>query len=163
MNLFYNLISIDYGAFQNCTNLVSVTFPPSLRSIGTYAFQNSGLKSLSLNEGFKTFNQYCFRSCSSLKTVSIPNSVTTIPIQVFQSCSNLTTVIIGTGITSIGNNCFANCTKLTSFTVKATTPPTLGTTAIPNNTNLKIYVPAASVDAYKSAWSSYASKIQAIP
>ena len=162
MNLFYNLSSIGYAAFQNCTNLVSVTFPPSLRSIGDYGFNNTGLTSLSLNEGFATFGKYSFRSCGALKTVIIPNSVTALSIQVFQSCGNLTTVIIGTGITSIGNNCFVGCTKLTSLTIKATTPPTLGTTAIPNNTNLKIYVPATSIDSYKASWSSFANKIQAI-
>ena len=55
---------------------------------------------------------------------------------------------------------------LTSVTLEATTPPTLGTTVF-NGTHadLVIYVPAGSVEAYKSAtnWSTYASKIQAIP
>lgn len=44
-------------------------------------------------------------------------------------------------------------------TIYATTPPTNS-----NNfsTSTVIYVPAESVDAYKTAWSSLASKIEAI-
>ncbi len=50
------------------------------------------------------------------------------------------------------------------MTVNAVTPPKLGSDAIPT-TIQTIYVPANSVNAYKSAhkWSSYADKIKAIP
>jgi hypothetical protein len=52
------------------------------------------------------------------------------------------------------------------MTILATTPPTLG-----NATNslgstsytFPIYVPAESVDAYKTKFTQYASRIQAIP
>ena len=52
-----------------------------------------------------------------------------------------------------------------SVTVNATTPPTLGESALDYTNNCPIYVPAASVDVYKAAsgWSTYASRIQAIP
>ena len=45
--------------------------------------------------------------------------------------------------------------------VKATTPPTLGTNGSMGYGNSPIYVPDASVDAYKSAtnWSVIASRI----
>jgi hypothetical protein len=50
--------------------------------------------------------------------------------------------------------------------VLATTPPTLGGNAFyGTHSSLKIYVPSASVNAYKRAtnWSSYSRKIYAIP
>ena len=45
-----------------------------------------------------------------------------------------------------------------------TTPPTLSSNALDYTNNCPIYVPSASVNAYKSAnnWSTYASRIQAI-
>lgn len=51
------------------------------------------------------------------------------------------------------------------MTVKATTPPTLDFYAFRGCPITTIYVPAASVDAYKSAdgWKDYANSIQAIP
>jgi len=66
-------------------------------------------------------------------------------------------------VTSIGVMAFTFCSGLASVTVNATTPPTLGSSAF-NGTAaaLKIYVPAESVDDYKTAWSAYADKIEAI-
>ena len=107
-----------------------------------------------------------FYACLSLKNVDISNSVTSIEGYAFQSCSFLKSINIPSGVTSIGSGAFSGCNALTSVTVEATTPPTLGTNVF-NGTHadLVIYVPAGSVDTYKSAsgWSTYASKIQAIP
>ena len=77
---------------------------------------------------------------------------------------------IGTGVSMIRSYAFINNPSLTSVTIKATTPPTImsGTDAPPfivGDDAYPIYVPAASVSAYKtdSNWSRYASRIQAIP
>ena len=84
----------------------------------------------------------------------------------FRDCPYLTIVTIGTGITSIGDGAFRDDSYLEVLTIKATTPPTLSTvnSLSGTNPNLVIYVPAGSVNAYKTAtnWSSYASRIQAI-
>lgn len=105
-----------------------------------------------------------FYTCSKLISVTIPNSVTTIDEYAFQSCRALTEVTIGNGVTSINHSAFNDCKRLNSITIKATTPPTLGSMAFFDTNNCPIYVPAASVDAYKTAtnWTEYASRIQAI-
>ncbi len=63
-------------------------------------------------------------------------------------------------MTSIGEGAFESCRGITNIRIEATTPPTLGSSAIPSY-EITIEVPNASVDVYKSAsgWSSYASKI----
>ena len=107
-----------------------------------------------------------FYNCISLKSVDIPNGVTSIGSYAFYNCRALTSVTIPSSVTSIGDYAFRYCNSLTSVTVEATTPPTLGTDVFNNTTaDLVIYVPAGSVDTYKSAsgWSAYASRIQAIP
>ena len=78
-------------------------------------------------------------------------------------CGNLKSIDIPEGVTSIGNSAFSGCHSLTSFTCLATNPPALGSKAF-NDMNGTIYVPAASVEAYKAAdgWKDYASQIQAI-
>ena len=56
--------------------------------------------------------------------------------------------------------------NMVSITILATTPPTLAnTSAFRDTNNCPIYVPAESVDAYKTAtnWSALADRIQAIP
>jgi len=65
-------------------------------------------------------------------------------------------------MTSIGDQAFYNCNKLTSITCLATTPPTLGSNVFYSTNNCPIYVPSGSVNAYKSSWSDYASRIQSI-
>lgn len=64
------------------------------------------------------------------------------------------------GVTSIGHSAFSGCSGLTSVTMLPTTPPTLGSNAIPSNVTT-ITVPVGCGGAYKAAegWSAYASKI----
>ena len=90
----------------------------------------------------------------------------TIAYTLFYKCIKLTSVTIPNSVTSIGSSAFNGCSSLTSVTVEATTPPTLGSNVFQDsNANLVIYVPAESVEAYKTTgnWVTYASRIQAIP
>ena len=108
----------------------------------------------------------CFYDCFSLTSITIPYSVTEISYDAFYDCSKLKNISIPSNVTSIGDRALRNCSGLTSITVEATTPPTLKSDdAFDGTNNCPIYVPPQSVDAYKSAtnWSTYASRIQAIP
>ena len=137
---FTSVTSIGTAAFFQCSKLTSLTIPASVTEIGNGAF----------------------RYCSGLTSVTIPDSVTSIGEFAFNGCSRLTSVTIPDSVTSIGLYAFYTCTGLTSITCEATTPPTLGSIAFAETANCPIYVPSASLDAYKSAWSDYASRIQAI-
>ena len=108
----------------------------------------------------------CFSDCFSLTSITIPYSVTEISYDAFYSCSKLKNISIPSNVTSIGYRALRNCSGLTSITVEATTPPKLASdNAFDGTNNCPIYVPSQSVSAYKSAtnWSTYASRIQAIP
>ena len=166
---------------SDCGNLESATIPNDITTIGEQAFANcKKLKRVNSNvdgeciipSGVTSINISAFSRCEHLTSVVIPDSVTTLGQTAtwttgpFNWCTGLLTVIIGTGITSIGSQTFFNCIRLTSITIKATTPPTLvDTKTFTNTNNCPIYVPSESVDAYKAAtnWSTYASRIQAIP
>ena len=158
--------SIGESAFGYCGSLTSVTIGNGVTSIGNYAFSNcSGLTSVTIHNSVTSIGNGAFYDCSGLTSVTIPNSVTSIGYDAFRNCRSLTSLTIGSGIASIGSGAFYGCRNLTSVTVNATTPPTLGSNAFSSTNNYPIYVPASSVNAYKSAsgWSSYASRIQAIP
>lgn len=124
-----------------------------------------GCKNTVIPSDVVSINTNAFRYCVNLHSVTIPSSVTRIEYGAFNNCTGLTSITIPSGVTRIDYGAFQNCTGLTSVTCLATTPPTLGTNAFDNTNNCPIYVPAESVNAYKAAsgWSSYASRIQAIP
>ena len=138
------LTKIGDGAFRSCTSLTSVEIPDSVTNIGGSAFSG----------------------CSSLPSFTIPNSVTSIGDNAFSGCSSLPSIEIPSSVNVMGNFIFYYCNNLTRVTVRATTPPTLGYVAFTGTaSNLVIYVPSGSVNAYKAAtnWKNYASQIQAIP
>lgn len=136
-----NVTSIGYSAFSGCTSLASVSIPNVTEVLAS-----------------------TFANCSSLASVYTP-SVTAISNYAFQGCKSLTSVDMPSSVNNIGDDAFYNCTSLASVICRATTPPNIGTDIFKYcSSNLVIYVPAGSVEAYKTAtnWSSYASKIKAI-
>jgi len=161
-----SVTSIGDQTFAGCTSLTSVTIGRSVSTIPNNAFLGcSGLTSVTIPNSVNSIGNQAFADCSGLTSVTIPNSVTRIGSHAFNGCSAMTSVTIGNSITSISYAAFNNCTSLASFTVRATTPPTLDIAFQFASNTFVIYVPAESVDAYKAAsgWSTYASRIQAIP
>ena len=158
-----SVTSISAYAFAFCTSLSSCTIGSGVTSIGMYAFEYcSSLTSCTIGSGITSIGNSAFYNCSGLTSIDIPDSVTSIGNYAFRECTSLASIDIPSGVTNIGSNAFYNCSGLTSITVEATTPPTLTNSSSFNNTTCPIYVPAGSVDTYKSAWSQYADRIQAI-
>ena len=179
--------SIENAAFYNCKALSSINIPAGVTEIGSYAFYGCEvLSSIEIPAGVAVIGSRTFSGCESLSSISIPAGVTDIGSYAFNACSQLSTVTFGSGsqlktirfnafdgtaissieipatVTSIGVKSFYNCNSLKTVNCKPTTPPTLGKSAF--NTSVagfKIYVPAASVEDYKTAenWSTYASNI----
>ena len=184
-----SVTSIGNGAFAQCRSLSNVIIPSSVTNIGNSAFAACDiLTSVTIPNSVTSIGNEAFSHCTSLTNITIPNSVTSIGNQAFYRCGNLSTITIGSGVKSIGANIFYECTSLTSITipssvtwiasqafyhcenlstitVEATTPPRLDMRAFDYTNDCPIYVPAASVNTYKSTygWSTYASRIQAIP
>ena len=92
---------------------------------------------------------------TKIKSLVIPNSVKTIGVEAFSFCYNLTSVIIGDGLETLeyDDNAYMGVfygTHPTSVTCYATTPPTIHE-LFGSGFSTTIYVPASSVNAYKSA------------
>ena len=113
-----NVILIAEKAFQNSTNLTSVTIPNSVTSIGDDAFYGcSSLTSVNIPNSVTSIGVEAFRNCTSLTSVTIPNSVTKIGDGALRDCTSLTSVTIPNSVTSIGQFAFRDCTSLTSVTI----------------------------------------------
>ena len=82
-------------AFYNCRNLVSISLPEGVTSIGLNAFYGcSSLASISLPEGVTSIGSSVFYGCSSLTSISLPESITSIGQYAFEDCANLTNIYL---------------------------------------------------------------------
>ena len=122
-----------------------------------------------INDGVSDYPVYiigntAFGSCTDITSVTVEEGVNYISNFAFMGCSNLTTATLPSTITSFGNQVFGY-SGLTSITIRATSPADISeNNPFADASSLAhIYVPAASVDAYKTAWSDYASIIEEIP
>ena len=100
-----------------------------------------------------------FNYCHSLVEISIPNSVISIGNSTFSHCSSLISITIPDSVISIGEYAFSE--HLEEIHCKSVIPPKIMAQLIKKECT--IYVPAESVDIYKSAegWKEYADQIMA--
>ena len=113
-----NVTSIGESAFKNCSGLMSVTIGNSVTSIGRNAFYGcSGLTSLTIPDSVTSIENEAFRSCTGLTSITIPDNVTLIGEYAFYLCSGLKSVTIGNGVTSIGKGAFYDCSALVNITI----------------------------------------------
>ena len=154
------ITEIPANSFYYYTNLSDMEIPDSVLKLGDNVF--SGCKSMTkiVANGVTSVGSSFIRD-TNIKQVILP-SIVSLGGSVFTLCYNLELVDLGENLTSIGTYCFWQMTgNLTTFICRATTPPSLA-----SNNNLSfckvIYVPDASVEAYKTAsgWSAYADRIK---
>lgn len=186
------LTFIGARVFDYCSKLTTISIPNGVTEIRK-CFTNSGLTYIDLPnsvttlrgtfdsseklkrvnsnvdgecnipDGVTTIDSSAFNQCKSLTSITIPDSVTSIGSSAFSGCRGLTSVTIGSGVTSIGDQVTTNSYGIQSITINATTPPTI-TELTWQSTTCPIYVPAESIEAYKTTgnWVTYADRIQPI-
>ena len=104
-----------------------------------------------------------FQGCSNLEEVTLAPQML-LQNLAFDGCSKLKAILIPSAVTTIGEYCLRGCCSLKTITSLPTAPPTLSNGAFDGIVPDVVYVPSASVAAYKSAsgWSAWSSKIVAI-
>jgi hypothetical protein len=180
--------SIGNYAFDSCTILKTIVIPITVITIGTNAFGYCyALSSIVIPAGVTAIGNTAFAQCYALSSIVIPNGCI-VGTDLLEQCYNIKTITIPEGNTIIGNDfaidskslktvylpstivtiaddAFSNCQQLNTLELLATTPPTLHAGAFDVYSKiLKIYVPDASVDAYKIAtnWITLANYIHPI-
>ena len=174
--------SIGDQAFYNIARLTGITLPEDLESIGNSAFDGCNkLTDINLEDcsklktiGVQAFYGAGSKSESGAFSLMLPEGLESIGGSAFNS-AKISSVTLPSTLKTIGSNGFYNCLNLASITSKASKPPTLGIYAFYYiNSSLErfplasieaIYVPEASVNAYKNAdgWKEFSDKIAAIP
>lgn len=164
-------VAILSHEWNNSTSKGVITFDGEVTSIGSCALSVCDFTSVILPNSVISIGDSAFAGCSNLTSIVIPNGVKSIGPNAFRQSNKLVDVTIPSSVTSIEEYAFAEC-PITNVYMKATTPPTIGDYVFyvrDDESNyilsedLKIYVPAESLDVYKTAWTSYAEWIYADP
>ena len=87
------LTNIGNGAFLGCSKLTAITLPSKLTKIGDYAFNESGLTSVVIPDSCKAIYSSAFADCASLKSVTLGKKIAYIADGAFTGCP-LTTLDI---------------------------------------------------------------------
>jgi hypothetical protein len=153
---------------------MNIIIPSSVKTIEYQSFYFSNYYSnYSGNSGieFSTFDgvyidESNFQYCTMQQNADFTNAIFKNNRLYFHfvNARGLKNLTIPSSITEISSS-ITTLNELETLTCKATTPPIINN-SLTNTPNLiAIYVPAASVDAYKAAsgWSDFTSIIQAIP
>ena len=141
---FTGVTSIDNNAFRD-SNIVSITIPDSVTSIGGFAFYGcSGLTSITIPDSVTSIGESAFESCvslpaegniryagrylveaadKSLSTYTIKEGTKWIGGCAFHSCNSLTSITIPDSVTSIEGGGLNSCSSLNEITCLATTAP----------------------------------------
>jgi hypothetical protein len=144
--------------FKNGVGTIIFDKPITFLPKNTFA-DNPTLTGITIPEGVTSIETYAVSGCSSLTSIKLPENLTTIGTDTFAQCYALTDIIIPGNVTLIKDEAFCGCFALTSVYCRSVIPPVLGNYTFENTPNPTIYVPTASVEAYRAQWSEYASQI----
>ncbi len=117
-------ITIDDGvtnvgsyAFNDCTELYSVSLAKTCTRIGSHAFSGcKRLKALILPQQLTMLDSYAFDGCTRLDYAELPDSLTRIDGWAFRNTA-LESVTVPKNVASIGNDAFSGCSKLKTITI----------------------------------------------
>jgi len=112
----YSVVSIGSYAFYD-TIVSSVTIGINVTNIGDNAFYTcTNLNSMTIPNNVISIGNLAFNYCPSLTNVTIPDSITSIGFATFD-WTGLTSVVIPNSVTNIGGYAFYFCESLTNVTI----------------------------------------------
>ena len=108
---------IGLGAFGFCDALNTVTFSGDVGSIGNYAFGScDALNTVTFSGDVGSIRRFAFTGCSALDTLTFSGDVGSIEREAFYNCRHLNTVTFSGNVGSIGNSAFWDCPALKTLT-----------------------------------------------
>ena len=176
--------TIERSTFNGCTSLMGFDFPNSVAVIGDYAFQDcKGFTSIVIPNSVTTIGEGAFSGCSNIRELVFEDNEEELILDwmAFSSCSfaklyvgrnltckqtvygylmnfiYLTDVTIGNLVTDVTAILWDMNKNLASIKSLATTPPATRDFADTQYKNVKVTVPAGSLDNYKkdAIWKNF--------
>lgn len=109
----YPVTEIGECAFDNCSDVSSISIPTSIVRVATYAFRNcTGVTSIVIPNDAASIENQVFYGCENLLSVRLPNGMKEMNSALFANCKKLESVNVPNSITYVDQNAFMNCNNL---------------------------------------------------
>lgn len=108
--------TIGNYAFYLCDDLATVNLSSGLTSIGNYTFYGTAFSSITLPNSVTEVGQYAFKHNYNLKTIKLPAALTQIGKYALSDCG-ITSIEIPNTVTQIGHGAFSSCKSLANATL----------------------------------------------
>ena len=106
-----DVVEVNHHAFSGLRNLNEIILSNSLRKIGPYAFEKTGIKTLKIPDSVTSIGTECF-AASKIQNIELSKKLKHLGVHAFYRCRNLENIIIPKNITEISDGCFAYCDNL---------------------------------------------------
>ena len=139
--------NLPNGSFLNCPQLSDVKLPIGFTYIGNHAFKSSPIASITFPPTLEKIDTWAFQY-AHFKNVVIPTSCSAIGEGAFSENDNLTTVVVNGRECNLASKAFAKCTKLTDVYITSNNEPVAERYGFPFDNNPKVHVMKDYVDIF---------------
>lgn len=156
------LQTISMFAFEYC-KMHNIIWPEDLKTVDRAAFYSCDLEEVTIPGNILDLGSSCFIENRLLTKVTLLEGITNIKDGTFVGCTKLRTIYLPSTINSINDNSLTECYSLKDVYIKEVSPFDLSPNTFKDcdRNLLSIWVPRASVEAYKEKWSAYKDNIKA--
>ena len=117
------LFAKDEGCLIGCFSGSKVSIPDDISQINSFAFFESSIKSIIMNENVNLIQPFAFYKSEVLEEISWMNSlISQIPTGCFGKCNNIRQVSIPNTVKEIGEGAFGECELLKDVYFDTTIP-----------------------------------------
>lgn len=114
-----SLRHIGEDAFFNCEKLVTATLPEGMSSLDFASFRQSGLRYVSIPESLKSIAHASFARCKNIESIVLPEGVESLELDAFADCVNLKSISLPSTLKAIDRGVFWNCRSLIEIRIPA--------------------------------------------
>ena len=149
INIPNTVTEIGGDAFGICHGVSSLHISSSVRHLKNNTFAScQTLEHIQVPEGVESIGLDCFANCLKLGHISLPSTLRILDRGVFFNCPRLQSITLPASLRSIGHYAFYKCDTLTDVYCLSPEPPVIG--QVFDRSDIRVHVPMASVDKYRS-------------
>lgn len=95
-------------AFYGCKKLSEIKLGKNVKTIGSYAFNGTGIEEFEVPDNVNKVYSNAFRKCKKLKTLKLSKNMKVVPEYIAPKTPELKTIVVKEGTTTINKNAFTD-------------------------------------------------------